>query len=163
LKGLSGVNDDQEQKNASSVKPMDAVDAVRGLYEAYQERDWVRASLFLHPEAVVEMPATAERLEGSEAVIAFQRAYPEPWGVMTVKRVVADGEGAAAEIGVVDPEGRAFALASFWCRRQGLLDRGVEYWVDIAGALPPASRASSPVTEAARRAWTVNEINREAT
>jgi ketosteroid isomerase-like protein len=132
---------------------MDAVDAVRGLYEAYQQRDWARASLFLHPEAVVEMPATAERLDGREAIISFQRAYPEPWGVMRVTRVLADAEGAAAEILVVDPEGREFALASFWRGRQGLLHRGVEYWVDVAASTPPAHRASSPVTEAARQAW----------
>ncbi|HEY5251557.1 MAG TPA: nuclear transport factor 2 family protein [Acidimicrobiales bacterium] len=55
---------------------MDAVAAVRGLYQAYQDRDRARATTFLHPDAVVEMPATAERLDGREAIIAFQRAYP---------------------------------------------------------------------------------------
>jgi hypothetical protein len=64
----------------------DAAAVVRSLYQAYQDRDWSRARTFLHPEAVVEMPGTSERLEGRDAIVAFQRAYPEPWGVLTVKR-----------------------------------------------------------------------------
>ena len=42
---------------------------VRALYEAYQDRDWARAAMFLHPQVVVGIPATAERLEGQDAVI----------------------------------------------------------------------------------------------
>ena len=37
---------------------MDAVAQVEALYTAYQARDWARAAGYLHPEAVVEMPAT---------------------------------------------------------------------------------------------------------
>jgi hypothetical protein len=96
-------------------------------------------------------------LNGREDTVNFQRAYPEPWGVLIVKRVVADAEWAAVEAMVVDPEGRVFALAAFWPARQGLLDRGVEYWVDVAARSPPAGRASSAATEAARRAWTPSD------
>ncbi len=116
---------------------------VRRLYEAYQDRDWERAATLLHPDAVVEMPATAERLDGRDAIIAFQVGYPEPWGVLTVTRVLADPEGAAAEVGVVDPSGRRFALAAFWHVHQGRLHRGVEYWVDVGAAAPPPSRSST--------------------
>ena len=58
---------------------MDATLLVRGLYEAYQDRDWELAATFLHQEAVLDMPSTAERLIGREAIISFQAAYPEPW------------------------------------------------------------------------------------
>ncbi|HXQ62482.1 MAG TPA: nuclear transport factor 2 family protein, partial [Acidimicrobiales bacterium] len=127
--------------------------SVRGLYEAYQDRDWARAAALLHPQAVVEMPGTAELLEGRDAIIAFQSDYPEPWGVLTVRRLLADADGAAAEVDVVDPEGRRFALAAFWRGHEGLLHRGVEYWVDVAAGTPPPSRSSSPTTRQARRAW----------
>jgi hypothetical protein len=40
-----------------------AVELVRRLYEAYHARDWETAPSFLHDDATVAMPATAERLE----------------------------------------------------------------------------------------------------
>ncbi len=133
-------------------------DLVRALYEAYQDRDWPRAATFLHPRVVLEMPATAERLEGPDAVIAFQRSYPEPWGVLLVRRVLEDIGRAAAEISVVDPEGQLFACAAFWRSRDGLLSEGTEYWITIGSEQPPPIRASSPATLAARRAWARQEV-----
>ncbi len=113
---------------------------VRGLYEAYERRDWAAAEALFHPEAAVEMPATLERLSGREDVVAFQRAYPEPWGTMGVLRVLEDADGAAAEVEVVAPDGQRFALAAFWRVRQGRLYRGTEYWVTVGGEQPPPSR-----------------------
>ncbi len=132
---------------------MDAADLVRDLYEAYQARAWARAAARLHPGALVEMPGTGERLDGREEVIAFQRSYPEPWGVLTVLRVLVDREGAAAEAGIVDPGGQRHAMAAFWRTRDGLLHHGVEYWVTVGGDSPPASRADSAATRAARARW----------
>jgi hypothetical protein len=132
---------------------VDAVSLVSGLYEAYQDRDWVRAARLLCLEAVVDMPSTAERLVGREAVIAFQSSYPEPWGVMAVKRELSDAEGAAAEVSVVDPSGSRFALAAFWRSQEGLLFRGVEYWVTVGAESPPAGRASLSQTQGALKAW----------
>jgi hypothetical protein len=135
---------------------MDAVSLVRGLYEAYQDRDWARAATFLHSQAILDMPATAERLVGREAIVSFQSAYPEPWGTLSVGRLLTDAEGAAAEITVVDPSGHRFGLAAFWRLHEGLLQRGVEYWVTFAAELPPPSRSSSSDTQAARLAWEQN-------
>lgn len=50
----------------------------RAIYFAYPDRHWEGAATLLHLRAVVEMPGTVGRLKGREAVIAFQRAYPEP-------------------------------------------------------------------------------------
>jgi hypothetical protein len=132
---------------------MDAVLLVRGLYEAYQARDFDLATRFLHPGAALDMPATAERLLGRDAIIGFQRDYPEPWGVMSVGRVLSDTEGASAEIGIVAPTGERFALAAFWSLHDELLHRGVEYWVTVGGELPPETRLASASTQAARKAW----------
>lgn len=113
---------------------------MRALYEAYQRRDWAAAEALLHPEAAVEMPATLERLAGRAEVIAFQRAYPEPWGELTVRRVLEDPDGAAAEVEVAAPDGRRFAMAGFWRVDDGLLRDGTEYWVSVGGEQPPPTR-----------------------
>jgi ketosteroid isomerase-like protein len=122
----------------------DAGACVAGLYAAYQDRAWDRAAAYLHADAVVDMPATAERLVGRDEIIAWQRAYPEPWGVLTVDRVVADEGGAAARVRVAAPDGRTFGMAAFWTLRSGLLYRGVEYWVTVGGEAPPPERPVAP-------------------
>lgn len=116
----------------------DAGDLVRDLYERYQDRNWAAAAGLLHPDAQVSMPATAELLVGRAAVLALQTGYPEPWGDLTVLRVVAgaDGRAAVAEIEVVAPA-EVFRCAAFWQVHEGLLHRGVEYWVTVGGEEPP--------------------------
>jgi ketosteroid isomerase-like protein len=120
----------------------DAADLVRTLYERYQARDWAAAAELLHPDAELSMPATAEQQVGREAVLAFQADYPEPWGDLTVLRVVGDGETAVAETQIVGPS-ETFRCAAFWQVRDGLLHRGVEYWVTLGGDEPPPSRAGA--------------------
>jgi hypothetical protein len=122
---------------------VDAVAQVEALYTAYQARDWVRAASYLHPDAVVEMPATGERLDGRDGVIEFQRSYPEPWGTLTVLRVLGDPRECAAEVEIVDPAGQRFVMAAFWRQAGGLLRDGVEYWVTVGGDRPPPGRPTS--------------------
>jgi ketosteroid isomerase-like protein len=117
-----------------------ATDFVRELYEAYQRRDWGGAAELLHPDATLAMPSTRERLAGREEVIGFQRDYPEPWGELTVFRVVGGGDEACAEIEVVGPE-QTFRLAAFWRAEGALLRDGIEYWVTVGGEQPPPDRA----------------------
>lgn len=117
----------------------DAAELVRRLYELYQARDWDTAAQLLHPNATVDMPSTGERLMGRAGVIDFQRAYPEPWGELSVLQVVAQGDAAAAEVEVVASEG-TFRNAAFWRTEDGLLHEGVEYWVTVGGEEPPAWR-----------------------
>lgn len=132
---------------------MDPGDLVRALYEAYQDRDWDRASALLLPDAIVDLPATAERLDGRAEILAFQRDYPEPCGVMTVQRALGDPTGAAAQVTVDGDGGARFACAAFWRVSEGLLHHGVEYWITVGAEDPPSSRARSASTLAARRAW----------
>jgi ketosteroid isomerase-like protein len=122
---------------------VDTVAQVEALYAAYQARDWARAAGYLHPDAVLEMPATGERLDGRDGIIDFQRVYPEPWGVLTVRRALGGPADAAAEIDIVDPQGRRFAMAAFWRQRDGLLHEGVEYWVTVGGDAPPPGRPTA--------------------
>ncbi len=114
----------------------DPLQLVRALYESYQARDWSAAAAVLHPDARLSMPATGEVHDGRDAVMALQENYPEPWGDLSVLRVVADGrDTAVAEVEITGPS-EVFRCAAFWEARDGRLHRGVEYWVTVGGDEP---------------------------
>lgn len=113
---------------------------VRNLYERYQARDWSGAAALLHPKAQLQMPATDEHLVGRERVIALQRDYPEPWGELSVVRVVSDSIVTAAEIEIATAAG-TFRCAAIWTTQDGLLHGGVEYWITVGGDQAPPDRA----------------------
>jgi ketosteroid isomerase-like protein len=117
----------------------DAGMLLRSLYEAYQRRDWEACVPLLHPDAVYDLPRTQEHVEGGAAVLDYQRTYPEPWGELSVLRIVADGDEAAAEIAVTGGQEGDYRMAAFWTVRDGRLWRGVEYWVPM-----PSAAAGSP-------------------
>jgi ketosteroid isomerase-like protein len=112
---------------------------VRTLYERYQARNWSDAALLLHEDSTVLMPATNEQLIGRDQVIGMQRDYPEPWGDLQVLRVIGDERSAVAELEVVAPI-TVFRCAAFWDVHDGLLHRGVEYWVTVGGEETPPDR-----------------------
>jgi hypothetical protein len=128
---------------------VDANHQVEALYAAYQARDWPRAAGYLHPDAIVDLPATRERLVSRDGVIGFQRDYPEPWGEMTVRRVVGGPAESAAEVEVVAPDGQRFAMTAFWRQEDGLLRDGVEYWVTVGGDRPAPGRPTAFVDDEA--------------
>jgi hypothetical protein len=117
----------------------------RKLYEFYQARNWAAAADLLHPEALLEMPATRERLSGRDEIIEFQENYPEPWGDLTVLRVVSDDSEntAAVEFEIEGPR-EVFRCAAFWIADQGMLSRGMEYWVTVGGEQPPPRPEKAP-------------------
>ena len=114
----------------------------RNLYEFYQARNWTAAADLLHPNALLDMPASRERLSGRDEIMEFQENYPEPWGDLTVLRVVGDDSTAAVEFEIVGPA-EVFRCAAFWVADQGMLSRGVEYWVTVGGDEPPPEATSS--------------------
>ena len=118
---------------------MSTAELVRALYEAYDSRDWDTAAPLLHEDAVVAMPTTGERLDGRDAVLDFQRNYPEPWGALSVLRVVGEGDTAAAEVEVVAPDA-TFRMAAFWRSEAGLLREAAEYWITVGEEEPPPRR-----------------------
>jgi ketosteroid isomerase-like protein len=112
----------------------DAGTLVRSLYEAYQRRDWDACVPLLHPAAIYDLPRTGDHIEGATAVLDYQRAYPEPWGELSVLRIVATGDEAVAEIAVTGGQDGDYRMAAFWTAREGRLHRGVEYWVPLPSA-----------------------------
>jgi len=109
----------------------DAAALVRQLYESFERRDWDACVPLLHPEAVYDAPRTAEHLDGGDAILGYMRTYPEPWGELSILRIVGDGNAAAAEIAVTGGQEGEFRLAAFWTARDGRLYRGVEYWTPL--------------------------------
>ena len=134
----------------ATTQRVPAADLVRRLYEAYQARDWEAASRLIHAEAFLAMPSTGEELAGREAILRFQREYPEPWGTLRVKRAVGEDRLGVAEVEVVDPAGQRVAMAAFWQSDGERLIRGVEYWVTIGAERPPPGRTPAFPTGAAR-------------
>ena len=102
----------------------------------------MRPAELLHPDATVDMPGTRERLSGRAEVIDFQSNYPEPWGSLTVRRVLGGGDEACAEVEIIGPQ-QTFRLAAFWRSEDELLREGIEYWVTVGGEQPPPGRAST--------------------
>jgi ketosteroid isomerase-like protein len=119
----------------------DAGRLLRSLYEAYQRRDWEACAPLLHSDAIYDLPRTQQHFEGGAVVLDYQRTYPEPWGELSVLRIVADGDQAAAEIAVTGGQEGDYRMAAFWTVRDGQLWRGVEYWIPMPSA--PADSAAS--------------------
>ena len=108
-------------------------------WEAVAARDWERAAAQLHPEVVVDWPATGERLRGRDAFLEVQRIYPEGWEI-EVRRVLHDGDRVAVEARVPHG-GEVFFCAGFYEVAGGLVVRAVEHWSAGSAAPAPAWRA----------------------
>jgi ketosteroid isomerase-like protein len=121
---------------------MRAEEVVHALWERIQARDWAGLHALLAPEVVIEWPASGERIEGPDDVVAVNREYPEGWSIDVLRVVPApDGQTVTSEVQVPHPEAGTFAVASFWLVRDGLVRAGREYWVQCASEEPPAWRA----------------------
>jgi hypothetical protein len=108
-------------------------------WAAVAARDWELAAAQLHPDVVVDWPATAERLRGRAAFVEVQRVFPEGWEI-EVRRVVREGELVAIEARV--PHGDdVFFCAGFYEVRDGLVVSAVEHWSDGSAGAAPAWRA----------------------
>jgi ketosteroid isomerase-like protein len=121
---------------------MRADEVVRGLWERIQARDWPALRALLAPEVVLEWPATGERFEGPDAVVAVNKDYPEGWSIDVVRVVPSpDGETVVSEVEVPHADMGTFAVASFWRVRDGRVTACREYWVQCGAEQAPAWRA----------------------
>ncbi len=120
---------------------MRADEVVTLFWQRMQARDWSGVHALLAPGVVLEYPATGERFEGADAVVAINREYPEGWSI-DLLRVVAGPDAAAvvSEVQVAQDGVGTFAAASFWQVDDGVITAGREYWVMCAGEEPPTWR-----------------------
>ena len=90
--------------------------------------------------AVIEWPASRERLAGRDNIIAVNREYPEGWSIK-VMRIIAEDDHVAAEVEVPHTELGLFRVAGFYTVRDDEILRGTEYWTTVGADEPPAGRA----------------------
>jgi hypothetical protein len=94
--------------------------------------------LVRHPEYVMEMPQTNERIRGRDAMRSMQEAFPVP-PQLTLRRVVGSGHVWVIE-GVNDYDGDVWNVALVWeFDGEGLIARDTRYYAQRSE--PPEWRA----------------------
>lgn len=115
-------------------------DVVQRFWNAIAAHDWAGMADLLHPDVVVEWPASGERIVGRDNVVAVNREYPEGWAI-DVLRVIGAGDDVVSEVEVPHEGIGVFRAASFWTVRDGLIESGREYWIGVGAEEPPAWRS----------------------
>ena len=102
-----------------------------------------------HPDYVMEMPQSGERIRGRENMRAFQEAYPDPPTIQP-RRVVGEGDVWVIEA-TSNYSGRTYHVAMVVEFRDGKILRDTRYYADPFD--PPAWRALwvEPLEEAGGR------------
>lgn len=113
---------------------MEPAETVRRLWERMQARDWTGVGELLAEDAVVEWPASGERIVGRDNYVRINAEYPEGWSI-TVLRIVAAGHDVVSEVEVPHATMGVHRVASFWTVDDGLITGGREYWTQL-GADP---------------------------
>ncbi|MFB7896896.1 nuclear transport factor 2 family protein [Streptomyces xiamenensis] len=117
---------------------------VRLLWDRMQDRDWSGVGALLAPDAIVEWPASGERIVGRENYVRVNAEYPEGWSIH-VLRVVASGSEVVSEVEVPHGAMGVHRAVSFWTVENGVITGGREYWTELGADRAPAWRA--PYTE----------------
>jgi SnoaL-like domain len=118
----------------------DAATPVRELWELFEARAWETAGRRLADDFVCEWPNTGERFRGRDNFLAMNQAHPAPNWHIVIRRLVASGTQAAAEVIVTTDEAVDVCLG-FYQVRGGQISYGVEYWTEIADQPTPSWRA----------------------
>ena len=119
---------------------MEPSEVVRALWHRIQDRNWTGAAELIAENAVIEWPASRERLAGRDNIIGVNREYPEGWSIK-VMRIIAEDDQVAAEVEVPHTELGLFRVAGFYTVRGHEILRGTEYWTTVGADEPPAGRA----------------------
>jgi ketosteroid isomerase-like protein len=91
-----------------------------------------------HPDYVMEMPQSGERIRGREAMRAFQEAYPNPPTIQP-RRVVGSGDVWVIEARSDYGDGGVYHMAMIVEFRDGKIWRDTRYYAEPFA--PPAWRA----------------------
>ncbi len=89
---------------------MEPSEVARALWHRFQDHNWTGAAELIAENAVIEWPASRERLVGRDNIIAVNREYPEGWSIK-VLRVVAEDDQVVAEVEVPHTELGLFRVA----------------------------------------------------
>lgn len=121
-------------------------EVVARFWERMSAADWEGVAGLLADDFVAEWPQSAERIRGRAAFVAVNRHYPGSWAI-AVRRVVADGDRVATEVGMTDRTGeRASVVAvSFFELRDGRIARETDWWPEPYAAPAWRSRWVEPI------------------
>ena len=134
LKEVSRSDFDIEYRRLPSAHPGEVV---RQLWTRFQARDWAGARQLVHADAVIDWPASAERLQGADCFIAVNAQYPEGWTIHLLS-VDALQDGRVLSMARVDHPPLSFLVQSTLRVRDGLITAGQELWATCED--PPAWR-----------------------
>jgi len=119
---------------------MEPAEVVRALWHRYQDHNWTGAAELIAEDAVIDWPASRERLVGRDKIIAVQMEYPPGWSIK-VLRVVAEDDQVAAEVEVPHTDLGLFRAAGFYAVRDDQIVHATEYWTTVGGDEPESNRA----------------------
>ena len=105
-------------------------------FETMGARDWDGFSSVLAADVVYEMPQTAERITGREALVTFNREYPGDWR-LSLTRLLVDGEKAAGSMNFTVGEEEMVGLV-YLELADGVIVRVTDFWPEAYE--PPAGR-----------------------
>ncbi len=109
---------------------------VAQMWNAFEARDWEGAAALLAPAVVATWPASHERYEGRDAVIAVNRDYPGDWHAV-VEEIIAAGDRVVARV-TVTLDGTVETCIGFYGVAGGQITTIDEWWVTEYAA--PKSR-----------------------
>jgi ketosteroid isomerase-like protein len=122
------------------MEPLEPSEVVRALWNRIQDRDWTGVGELVAEHAVIEWPASRERLVGRDSYVAVNREYPEGWSIH-VLRIVAEDDQVVSEVEVPHSASGIFRVASFWTVSENRIVRGTEYWTTLGADAAPQWRA----------------------
>ena len=133
---------DIEYRRAPAANPLHVV---RALWQHLQAREWVAARALVHDDAVMDWPATGERMVGADAFIRANAEYPEGW-TLHLLRLDALQDGRVMSSVRVDHAPASSLAQSVFLVRDGRIRSGEQLWATVA--TPPARKwsQSSPET-----------------
>jgi len=119
---------------------MEPSEVVRALWHRFQDHNWAGAAELVAENAVIDWPASRERIVGRDKIIAVNREYPAGWSIKVLK-VIAEDDQVTAEVEVPHTELGLFRAAGFYSVRDGQIQHGTEYWTTVGADEPLANRA----------------------
>ena len=121
--------------------------AVRGLWAAFQARDWVAARALLADGLEARWWTSGELFAGADALIEVNARYPEGWAIHLIELVHLQ-DGRVMSLVRVDHAPDTFFATSFFRVDNGLITALDEFWADVAS--PPAWRSVAALAGVSR-------------
>ncbi len=104
--------------------------AVRGLWAAFQRRDWAAARALLADDMVSTWWASGERFAGADAYIRLQATYPEGWTIHLLE-ISPLQDGRILTLVRVDHPPQSFFCTAFFRVDDGRVQAVDEYWATL--------------------------------